>query len=503
MPTAKLTTRRQSLTGLIWAVVVFVFLDAAVLALNLWTSWKVEEDAVSINLAGRQRMLSQRMAKASLQMVSFNDAAQQAQAYQELTRSATLFNQTLTAFVQGGPAMSGDNREIELPQLNDADAYRIAMDARQVWEPVYRKISKLTWPQPNQSEPVVQIMYQLTASNQDLLNQMNRLTSRIESASHEGTQLLRRTQAVAFVLALINFLVIVFMMLKRYKSAAEKNQSLNHIIDQLAVGVCLLDEKNRILGLNSAAATLLGYPPESLRGQLLESLLKMEDGVRFGNRPNGEHWVAKVSIGQVELDERPVKIATIQEITETYYNNRKLEYQAQHDVLTGLPNRRLFEDRFRIALAHAKRQRTVLGLALIDMDGFKPINDTYGHAAGDQVLQSFAERLRSCVRESDTVARLGGDEFVCLLQNLTDRNDLMRFAARLGQALQPPVVIEGVPIQMKASLGMSLYPQNGSEIADLMHQADEAMYDAKSKRNGFAIAPVQGGGGNHPAKPVR
>lgn len=116
MPTAKLTTRRQSLTGLIWAVVVFVFLDAAVLALNLWTSWKVEEDAVSINLAGRQRMLSQRMAKASLQMVSFNDAAQQAQAYQELTRSATLFNQTLTAFIQGGPAMSGDNREIELPQ---------------------------------------------------------------------------------------------------------------------------------------------------------------------------------------------------------------------------------------------------------------------------------------------------------------------------------------------------------------------------------------------------
>lgn len=485
--------REYNLSGLVTAVVVFVLLDAAVLALNLWTSLKVEADAVAINLAGRQRMLSQRMTKASLQLVTTVETGRQMAAHQELQLSARLFNQTLTAFLAGGIATSGDNREIRIPALDDPAARQLAEEARQVWQPLFTDIAALKAPAlhlPHLSDQPIRVARVLTDRNPVLLDLMNRLTSRIETVSHESTRLLRITQIIAFILALGNFFVILKMLLHRYRRLMEKGQYLQQIIDQLAVGVCVLDKKNRIISLNHAAATLLGYSAESLRAQSFDTLLKTEEGLHFGNRPNGEHWVARVEMGHLEVENRPVRIATVQDVTETYYNHRKLEYQAQHDLLTGLPNRRLFEDRLQVALAQVRRQKARLGLALIDMDGFKPINDTYGHAAGDQVLQAFAERLRSCVRESDTVARLGGDEFVCILLHLNSRNDLVRFAQRLFLALQPPVMINGVPLQMRASLGMAIYPQHGKDVAELMHQADEAMYEAKSKRSGYAIAPV-------------
>jgi diguanylate cyclase (GGDEF)-like protein len=153
------------------------------------------------------------------------------------------------------------------------------------------------------------------------------------------------------------------------------------------------------------------------------------------------------------------------------------------DALTGLPNRRLFQDRLERGLKLARRQGDHLAVFYLDMDYFKRINDTLGHDIGDQVIRRFAERLVTAVRDSDTVARLGGDEFTVLLQGLKSPDDALRVAHKILAAMNEPMAVAGTEVVVTTSIGISVFPEDGDDPVALMKQADTAMYVAKQERN--------------------
>jgi diguanylate cyclase (GGDEF)-like protein len=168
---------------------------------------------------------------------------------------------------------------------------------------------------------------------------------------------------------------------------------------------------------------------------------------------------------------------------------RELEqHLAYHDVLTSLPNRLLFYDRLQQALAHAKRYSGLLAIMFIDLDGFKQINDSKGHAVGDKLLQNVAMRLKQLMRESDTIGRLGGDEFTILLKGVKSAQNIIKVAEKVLHGLAKPYVFDGHTLPLTASIGVSIYPHDGEDIETLIKKADYAMYRAKSSgKNNFQL----------------
>lgn len=194
------------------------------------------------------------------------------------------------------------------------------------------------------------------------------------------------------------------------------------------------------------------------------------DGERF------EYLLAPVLNEQKNTE---AAICIFRDITEQALAEEKNWHSAHHDLLTGLPNRRLFLDRLEQEIKHAKRRGQSLTLLFLDLDGFKKINDTLGHDAGDQVLMGVAKRLTGCVRENDTVARLGGDEFTVIFAGVEQRSDVKRVVQKILEALKQPLLIALKPVQIFASIGISSYPQSASTPNALLDAADQAMYSAK------------------------
>lgn len=187
-------------------------------------------------------------------------------------------------------------------------------------------------------------------------------------------------------------------------------------------------------------------------------------------------------LGTLARDIRAMQEKILGQIIELNTNQQELQHMAHNDPLTGLPNRRLFFDRLQHAISNAERSGKLLGLLYVDLDHFKEINDNHGHAAGDEVLGTVAHLLGSVTRSGDTVARLGGDEFVILFDEVESRATLLGIAQKLLALLQNRLLINGKDLQVRASLGISLYPQDGSDAQTLLQNADRAMYS--SKRNG-------------------
>jgi diguanylate cyclase (GGDEF)-like protein len=163
-----------------------------------------------------------------------------------------------------------------------------------------------------------------------------------------------------------------------------------------------------------------------------------------------------------------------------------------HDILTALPNRELFKDRLEHGIAQAKRHRWILAVMFVDLDKFKSINDTYGHQAGDAVLQTVAMRLKHNTRNDDTISRYGGDEFLCVLTQVHEQNEIAMIAAKILKAIQAPcdLRVGDVIVNpcLEASIGISVFPKDGASAAALIKRADEAMYGAKENKSGFAFA---------------
>ena len=176
-------------------------------------------------------------------------------------------------------------------------------------------------------------------------------------------------------------------------------------------------------------------------------------------------------------------------------NETWLRHIAQHDALTALPNRTLFDDRLQAALLRARHSRELLGLLYLDLDHFKHVNDTWGHAAGDALLQDVARRIRRSVRESDTVGRMGGDEFVVLLAGIKQADHAMVAGEKIRTTLLQPFEAGGQRLSVSASIGVAVFPGHGSEGQHLIREADRAMYDAKKRGgNRCVMATVQAPG---------
>jgi diguanylate cyclase (GGDEF)-like protein len=174
-------------------------------------------------------------------------------------------------------------------------------------------------------------------------------------------------------------------------------------------------------------------------------------------------------------------LGVTRDISERKQAEERITHLAQHDSLTDLPNRALFTDRLQQALKCAEREGERRALMFMDLDRFKPVNDTYGHAVGDQLLQEAALRMRKCIRASDTVGRIGGDEFVVLLPKLAGERVAQQVAEKLRSALAEPFVLAGHSLNISSSIGIAIYPDHAQNERELSHCADVAMYDAKQK----------------------
>ncbi|MBU0594226.1 MAG: diguanylate cyclase [Gammaproteobacteria bacterium] len=185
------------------------------------------------------------------------------------------------------------------------------------------------------------------------------------------------------------------------------------------------------------------------------------------------------SIGQMQED-------ILAHLNDLEQRNDEMEHRAQHDALTGAPNRVMFHELLQFSIGNARRNGSQLAVLFIDLDHFKEVNDTYGHAAGDAILIEVARRLKTAVRESDAVARLSGDEFVVMIQPVDDPQQLAVIAQKLIKALQDPIEFEGQSLHISASIGISVFPGDGDDMEQLLHNADTAMYHSKRKgRNTF------------------
>jgi diguanylate cyclase (GGDEF)-like protein len=223
------------------------------------------------------------------------------------------------------------------------------------------------------------------------------------------------------------------------------------------------------------------------------------EGHQYGlDLAQGRAWF-ELSIARKEVEPgHPARfVVLVRDITEHQRHLEDVSWQAGHDALTGLPNRMLLRDRFTRATSSTLRQQCLLAVCMLDLDGFKPVNDTYGHAIGDRLLLEVSDRLNRCVRGEDTVARLGGDEFVLLLGDLNDITETELMLQRIQTEVSALYFIDGQEIRVSASIGVTVYPLDDADPDALLRHADLAMFEAKkagrNRHEMFNVAQDQQG----------
>ncbi|WP_350599455.1 EAL domain-containing protein [Pseudomonas sp. 65/3-MNA-CIBAN-0223] len=283
------------------------------------------------------------------------------------------------------------------------------------------------------------------------------------------------------------------------------------VFEHSTSAILITDPAGYIVQANEAFSRVSGYAVEQVLDQLPNMLTVDEqqdahlryvlkqlnqhstwEGEVWLKRRNGEHYPAWVGITAVLDDEGDLAsyVCFFSDISERKASEQRIHRLAYYDALTHLPNRTLFQDRLHTALQSAERQKGWVVLMFLDLDRFKPINDSLGHAAGDRMLKEMATRLLGCVDDDDTVARMGGDEFTLLLQPRANRemalNRAIHVAEQILGSLVKPFVLEGREFFVTASIGIALSPQDGNELSQLMKNADTAMYHAKERgKNNF------------------
>ena len=277
--------------------------------------------------------------------------------------------------------------------------------------------------------------------------------------------------------------------------------------------IFVTDRNQYVISVNRAFTEITGYAPEEVLGRnprmwssgrhdadFYRNLYAALDGEGYwqgeiwNKRKNGEIYPEWVSISAIENDRQEIAnylcIAT--DISGRKKDEERLQFLANYDELTALPNRRMFDQRLDYALAHAHRYGKQLAVVYIDLDRFKIINDTLGHAAGDLLLREAAGRLRHCLRESDAVARFGGDEFVVLITEFAQKHDVVGVAHKLLEAMACPYLLSGQECHVTASIGISSYPDDSKDAQTLIKNADIAMYRAKEQgKNNYQFYSAQ------------
>jgi diguanylate cyclase (GGDEF)-like protein/PAS domain S-box-containing protein len=281
------------------------------------------------------------------------------------------------------------------------------------------------------------------------------------------------------------------------KSLQMSSAVYEHTMD----GVLITDGHNKILHVNDAFAEITGYSLEDVLGkdpkilksgkhnkhfyQKIWNQLSLDgywQGEITNRKKNGEIYIEWLSINAIKNAQGKIEnfIGIFSDVTHQRKDAHNQAYLATHDPLTGLSNRLLFDDRLEHAINHAERFNKCISIIFCDLDNFKPINDTYGHTMGDEILKRIGTSLQDILRKDDTVCRFGGDEFVILLEDLESFEYLDEILQRINQLTKSPCVIEGNVISVGMSIGASIYPDDGEEPEALIKAADAAMYRAKN-----------------------
>ena len=293
--------------------------------------------------------------------------------------------------------------------------------------------------------------------------------------------------------------VTIEMALYKYKAERELRLAAK-VFENAMDGIMITDAEGKILKVNNAFTKITGYAPGEAIGKNPRILKSGRHDTKFykgfwndlitkgkwegeiwNRRKNGEiypEW-SLISVVKDNHGNTTHYIDLIRDITERIRYEEKIKYQAYHDTLTGLPNRLLFYDRLSVALSNARRGKKILAVIFLDIDGFKPINDNFGHDVGDILLQSITKRLMNCIRQGDTVARIGGDEFTIILPQIMQKEEVDEIARRLIDTLKEAYLINKHELYITASVGISFYPGDGEDMQTLMKKADIAMYSAK------------------------
>jgi len=297
----------------------------------------------------------------------------------------------------------------------------------------------------------------------------------------------------------------IVMNLKRIKNELENSQvQLNAIIYNALDGIITFNDKGEIQGFNPAAELIFEYDQASIIGQSIQIIMPdiAENGDEefinrflrsreFGligvsgyemsaQRKNGQRFPLELSTSEMVLNGSRYFVCIARDITERKIVEENTKYAALHDYLTDLPNRAMFLECLDYAIPLAKRNNYKLAILFLDLDGFKKVNDTLGHANGDLLLQEVAKRLQALIRNSDVLARMGGDEFTLILSNIGNAQNASLVAKKIIEALCEPFNLNGQQCNIGGSIGISLYPDGAVNSESLLHQADKAMYLAKN-----------------------
>ena len=284
------------------------------------------------------------------------------------------------------------------------------------------------------------------------------------------------------------------------EALTENNELLEGIFDNTSVMVAYLDPDFNFIHVNRAYAADDGREPEYYIGKNHFSIFPDPENEEIFRRvlATGESYTTRAKrfvftdqpergVTYWDITLTPVRrdgyaaglVLLLYDVTEFIEAQERMQYLAYYDVLTGLPNRDLFSDRLGHAINHSSRSQRGLAVMFLDLDRFKIVNDSLGHQTGDVLLKMFAKRLRECMRESDTVAHISGDEFAITLEDMASAEDASRMARKIAEWLAQPLVCEGREFYVTSSIGISVYPIDGTDSTTLMKCADAAMYKAK------------------------
>ena len=295
------------------------------------------------------------------------------------------------------------------------------------------------------------------------------------------------------------------------QALSDSHASTQAVLDNVADGILTTDETGVVESINRSAQTLFGYREDEVIGQPLTRLIspllqpETDDPINdvpalsspvlqagttemLGHRRDGSFFALETEHGQLESGDRSLTLTFVRDVSERKAYTEALSHQALHDGLTGLANRALFAEHLSQAVASATRNHESRAVLLMDVDGFKSVNDTLGHDQGDCLLRQIADRLVAATREADTIARLGGDEFAVLPGDAADLPAAAALVSKLQHVFATGFALDQQVVNVSASIGIAMFPEHGATPAELLRRADAAMYHAKRSGSGHAIA---------------